>query len=118
MQGLLAVRTDKTCRLAEQAGLPLVYVDYLATAPWNYAPFLARIGGTPRYRRSGEALMRTAVALSRELGWGGRLGLHALPQADSFYARLGMIPLGVDEAYESLRYFEMTPEQADRMEDR
>lgn len=118
MQGLLAVRTDKTCRLAEQVGSPLVYVDYLATAPWNYAPLLARIGKAPRYRRSGEALMRTAVALSRELGWDGRLGLHALPQADAFYARLGMTALGVDEAYESLRYFEMTPEQAARLKNR
>lgn len=118
MQGLMAVRMDKLGRLPEQAGLPLVYVDYLATAPWNYVPFLALIGRAPRFRRSGEAMMQASVALSREIGRQGRIGLHALPQADSFYARLGMNALGIDEAYESLGYFEMTPEQASRMVNR
>jgi len=55
------------------------------------------------------------VAFSRQLGCSGRIGLHALPQADTFYVRLGMSALGIDEAYESLGYFEMTPEQAIRL---
>ncbi|MDE2362149.1 MAG: hypothetical protein KGM42_05675 [Hyphomicrobiales bacterium] len=58
------------------------------------------------------ALLTGAVARSREAGFKGRLGLHSLPQADSFYRRIGMIDLGLDSAYQNLRYFEMTIEQA------
>jgi hypothetical protein len=41
----------------------------------------------------------------------GRLGL-SLPQADAFYRKIGMTDLGQDSAYQNLRYFEMTAEQA------
>lgn len=38
-------------------------------------------------------------------------GLHSLPQANGFYANTcGMTDLG--PGYDNLRYFEMTPEQA------
>jgi len=56
MQALMLVRTDKSCRLAGQAGLPLIYVDRLATAPWNYGKFLALLGRAPRYRKAGDLL--------------------------------------------------------------
>ncbi len=40
-------------------------------------------------------------------------GLHSLPQANGFYANTcGMTDLGPDPGYDNLRYFEMTPEQA------
>ena len=44
----------------------------------------------------------------------GRIGLHSLPQANDFYANTcGMTDLGADRDYNGgLRYFEMTPEQA------
>jgi hypothetical protein len=46
----------------------------------------------------------------------GRIGLHSLPQADTFYGeRCGMPNLGLDVAYSPsfpLRYFEMTDSQA------
>jgi hypothetical protein len=44
----------------------------------------------------------------------GRIGLHSLPQANAFYANTcGMTDLGFDQDYEGLRYFEMTPGQAE-----
>ena len=105
MQALMSVRTDKTCRLPEQSGLPLVYVDYLAAAPWNL-PELVR---HPRFRRGGSTLLVAAVRLSRRIGYNGRMGLHALPQAEEFYrTKCGMADLGKDFFYEDLRYLEMT----------
>ena len=53
------------------------------------------------------------MALSEELEFHGRIGLHSLPQANGFYAdTCGMTDLGADPDYEGLRYFEMTPEDA------
>ncbi len=108
MQGLMAIRTDRTCRLPGQSGLPLVYVDYLAMAPWNLPGLVTQ----PRFRRGGIRLIAAAVQASRDQGWAGRLGLHSLRQAETFYREVcGMTDLGVDDAYEHLRYFEMSPAQ-------
>jgi hypothetical protein len=69
--------------------------------------------GTPRYGLVGRVLIATAVQLSLAEGFRGRIGLHALPQADSFYAmKCGMTDLGKDANKQGLRYFEMTPVQA------
>ena len=58
-------------------------------------------------------LIATAVQLSLEEGFRGRIGLHSLPQAETFYAtNCGMTDLGKDTKKEGLRYFEMTPAQA------
>ena len=108
MQALMAIRMDKIARLPEQAGLPLVYVDYLAAAPWNQ-PILV---SPPRYRGAGTVMMTAAIQASRETGWEGRLGLHSLRPAETFYRdACGMTDMGIDSAYESLRYFERTAAQ-------
>jgi len=108
-QGLAQVDLTKSGREPSQAGKPLVYLDYLEVAPWNRP----ELGGTPRLRGVGTALVTAAVALSDEEGFKGRLGLHSLPQADDFYRkRCGMTDLGPDSAYQNLRYFEMTADQA------
>ena len=109
MQAMMSVRTDKTCRLPEQSGLPLIYVDYLAAAPWNL-PELVR---QPRLRGGGLALLAAAVRLSRQIGYNGRIGLHSLLQAENFYRdKCGMSDLGRDIFYEDLRYLEMTEAQS------
>ncbi|MCK1541822.1 GNAT family N-acetyltransferase [Bradyrhizobium sp. 179] len=107
-QGLAQVDLTKAAREANQRGKPLVYLDYLEVAPWN-RPDLAN---APRLRGVGTALITAAVALSEDEGFKGRLGLHSLPQADNFYRKIGMTDLGQDTAYQNLRYFEMTSEQA------
>ena len=110
MQGLMLVSTeDETCRLPEQAGEPLAYVHYLATAPWNAPDFT----DAPRFGAVGSILIAAALQVSIENGIQGRLGLHALPQAETFYRNhVGMTDLGPDADTENLRYFEMTSEQA------
>ncbi|MGE5562439.1 MAG: GNAT family N-acetyltransferase [Bacillota bacterium] len=109
-QGLAQVDLTRSARESSQAGKPLVYVDYLETAPWNRPD----LGTAPRLRGVGTALLSAAVALSEDQGFKGRVALHSLPQADDFYRdRCGMIDLGPDTACQGLRYFEMTAEQAE-----
>jgi hypothetical protein len=107
-QGLAQVDLTRGCRESSQSGKPLVYLDYLEVAPWNRPEF----GAAPRFRGVGTALIIAAIALSEDEGFKGRLGLHSLPQADDFYRKIGMTDLGQDTAYQNLRYFEMTSEQA------
>ena len=109
-QGLAQIDLTRFAREPSQAGKPLVYLDYLETAPWNRPD----LGHAPRLRGVGTALLSAAAALSQEEGFKGRIGLHSLPQADDFYrVKCGMVDLGPDNACQGLRYFEMTAEQAD-----
>ncbi|MDE2887257.1 MAG: hypothetical protein OXR72_03525 [Gemmatimonadota bacterium] len=84
-------------------------MKFVENAPWNRPELFT----PPRYRGVGSILIRAAVALSDDLEFRGRIGLHSLPQATRFYAKTcGMTDLGTDLDYEGLHYFEMTPEQA------
>jgi hypothetical protein len=108
-EGLMLVQLVKESRIESQVGKPLVYVDYLEVAPWNQ-PLVVR---PQRYRGIGTLLVGAAISLSLNEEFGGRLGLHALRQSESFYRdRCGMTDLGVDTNYQGLRYFEMTAERA------
>lgn len=110
-QGMMIVDTTmQRCRIEEQKGKNVVYVEFVENAPWN-RPELA---DPPVYRGIGSILVRAAVALSQQEEFKGRIGLHSLPQANSFYANTcGMSDLGMDAGHHGLRYFEMTPEQAE-----
>lgn len=110
MQGLMLVVTaGKSCRIESQKGRPLVYIHFLATAPWN-SP---RVVAEPRYSLVGSLLLAAAIQLSIDEEFSGRTGLHSLPQADDWYRKCGMTDLGPDASEkQNLRYFEMTPEQA------
>jgi hypothetical protein len=110
-QGMMLVDViAKRCRIKDQVGKNLVFVSFVENAPWNRPELF----NPPRYRGVGSVLMRAAVQLSKEQEFKGRLGLHSLPQANGFYANTcGMTDLGPDADYQDLRYFEMTPEQAE-----
>jgi hypothetical protein len=108
LQGLMLTHDLKTARLPVQAGKAIVYVDYLATAPWNRR----EIQRPPRYRGVGTAFIAAAAQLSVDLGYRGRIGLHSLPAAEKFYCdACGMTALGPDMTYYGLTYFEMTERQ-------
>lgn len=110
-QGLMIVNTIARCKLASQANQHLVYVEYLEAAPWNRSLIVA----TPKYKLVGVVMIAAAIQLSRDEGYKGRIGLHSLPQADSFYRdRCQMSDLGRDAAKQNLTYFEMTDAQADQ----
>ncbi|MCY4613178.1 MAG: hypothetical protein OXB94_06120 [Nitrospira sp.] len=84
-QGMMIVDTvKKRCRIDNQKGKPLVYVEFVENAPWNRR----ELCDSPRYRGVGSILMRAAIELSVESEFGGRIGLHSLSQAHDFYAYL------------------------------
>ena len=83
-------------------GKRLVYVSYIATAPWNREI----IQRPPKLQGVGTALLLFAQNRSLELGYSGRVGLHSLPGYEKFYDNRGMLDLGSDPDYENLVYFE------------
>ena len=109
-QGMMIVDTVKhRGRIDAQKGQHIVYVEYIESAPWNRAELF----DSPRYQGVGSILVAAAVSRSEELEFQGRVGLHSLPQADAFYTdTCGMTDLGPDLNCRGLRYFEMTPIQA------
>lgn len=110
-QGLLLGCCVGHVSKAPVAGRDLVYVDFVESAPWNWdLPEANRAG---RFKGIGGQLLETAAQWSVDLGFKGRVGLHALPQAESFYRDVcGMTDLGADARYKGLRYFEFTDAQA------
>lgn len=110
LQGMMqADCARREARLDCQAGKPIVYVDFLSTAPWNRK----ELTQPHIYRGVGRILILAAIELSVTEEFQGRIGLHSLPQADDFYSqKCGMTPLGCDQRYQNLTYYEMTSEQA------
>lgn len=107
MQGLMLLQTAGVfCRIPSQTNKGLVYVMFIATAPWNSRIIVAN----PHYGQVGTVLLAAAIKISLDLGFNGRVGLHSLPQSEDWYAK-NMTDLGIDPK-KNLRYFEMTPEQA------
>lgn len=88
--------------------LPVVYVDYVAVAPWNRK----EVQNPLRFRRLGTVMLGTAVAVSLSMDLEGRVGLHSLSQSEGFYRRIGMSDFGTDAAYSFLRYFEFSNQAA------
>jgi hypothetical protein len=113
MQGLMLIASaGHYCRIPSQKEKDLVYVHFVATAPWN-SPIVVK---EPTYALVGRILIAAAVQISQAEEFAGRTGLHSLPQSESWYRdNCGMTDLGPDPNDRSkLRYFEMTPEQANR----
>ena len=108
-QGLMFVRTAGFAQIKSQYGLPIAYIDLVSTAPWNRWGFTK----TPKYKGIGPLLLSAAISLSVHEGFDGRLGLHSLPQSESWYRKQGMAELGPDKSYpNNLVYFEFTSADA------
>jgi hypothetical protein len=108
-QGLMFVNLIRLCRLPSQENKHMVYVDLVATAPWNRK----RLSENPVYKGVGITLVTEAILLSQSEDFGGRVGLHTLPGADEFYrTQFGMESLGADPTYSDLHYLELTTEKA------
>lgn len=80
----------------------IVYVDLLSTAPWN-RPLTK---DKPLYRGVGSVLLEFARLRSIELEYEGRVSLHSLSKAESFYEKQGMKNFGADPDKENLVSFE------------
>lgn len=110
---LLTCKGGPNCfsRHSEHPKADMLYVEFLATAPWN-RPVLVP---NPTYKGAGITLIGTAVSQSINEGMNGRIGLHSLPGAEDFYRNVvGMTDFGVDQegVHKGLRYFELPASQA------
>ena len=107
-QGLMLLNLASFARLDSQMGRDLVYIELLATAPWNRPTH----SGGAKYKGVGRILIATAIRLSIDQGFGGRIGLHSLPASESWYRdTIRLTDCGYDEA-KRMQYFEMTDQQA------
>ena len=115
MQGLMLVITDGyIARVAPDAGKPIVYVDYVQTAPWNNEDLVDK----SRFAAAGTFLMHGVVQLSIEMEYGGRVGLHSLRRSEGFYEKLGMTRVEIehhDRHVRGLWYFEWTSKTVDNL---
>jgi hypothetical protein len=83
----------------------VLYVDFLEVAPWNITALVP----DPKFRGVGLRLMWAATRLSRERGHECRVGLHSLPQSESFYeGACRLTAVGQDPRYNGLMYYEFT----------
>jgi len=106
---MMLLKTDgHFALLPDQERKPLVYISYLATAPWNSR----EITDQPKFLGVGTVLLRAAIATSIDAEFKGRIGLHSLPKAECFYERHGFECLGADPKKENLKYYELSPEAA------
>jgi len=101
VQGVMLLETQWH-RSWMSARSPLVYVEYLASAPWNRRP----IEDPPYLAGVGRTLLLLARQRSVELGYGGRVGLHSLPRTEAFYHLKNMADYGPDPDKDGLVYFE------------
>jgi hypothetical protein len=106
-EGVMLTKTlPHVSRLGEDRGKPLVYVDYIEVAPWNWKVQALSRGG--KYRGIGTLLLLEAVRQSMSEGFHGRVGLHSLPQSEGFYQNeFGMTAIRRDESKEGLLYLEL-----------
>jgi hypothetical protein len=107
-QGMMLIETQQYRSLLSP-GNRIVYVVALASAPWNRR----QIQRPPELKGIGLALLLFARQRSVEIGYQGRIGLHALPGSERFYERQNMTRYEADpEEYlvdpeeEELAYFE------------
>lgn len=92
-EGLMIIETDFR-RVRERRRLNLVYVEWIAVAPWNRPSLTDK----PKYRRTGSILLHRAATRSYELGFKYRVGLHSVqdPETEGFYRKCGMRDCGID----------------------
>lgn len=86
------------------AAKELFYIEYLAVAPWN------RRGYQPNQKFKGVGTHFISILSSyfpEKFGYSFGFALHSLPQACSYYSKIGMQDFGPDISKDSLNYFEM-----------
>lgn len=88
---------------------PILLVERIATAPWNRGQ--PRGSYQPQYKLVGETLLREAVVASFQMETEGRIGLYALPGAESFYEKVGMSSVAIP-GNAGLKYFEFSTKSA------
>jgi len=105
IQAAMLFQVNALSALAD--GQPAVYVDRLASAPWNRDS----LAPNPVFRGAGTGLIRHAMLVSYSLGFSGRVNLTPVANED-WYANRGFIATDVDRKGETV--FEISAEEATR----
>lgn len=95
VEGVMIVGPSKKANLHSN-NVRLLYIARMATAPWNRKKFVCpSTGNSPKALAGvGTALIKEAICLSEQYGYAGRLGLRAMGNSKTFYAKVGMQYLG------------------------
>lgn len=80
----------------------MLYIDRLEIAPSN-----RRTADRRDLLGAGTALFRIAQDISEALDMDSAIGLHALPNPEAFYRKIGMEEFRRDPEHENLRYYEL-----------
>lgn len=90
----------------------IFYVDFLAVAPWNRNTSY----GSRQYSSLGTTLLSICSKQAKvDLSYRYGFSLHSLPQALSYYIKIGMIDYGIDTGKENLNYLEMDEENSKKL---
>lgn len=103
VQALMQLRDEYAVPCPLGARGALTYVNFLEVAPWNRKGFRER-----RFRGLGQLMLRFACQRSHQLGWAGRIALHALPGVEGFYSSVGFASPHCPNEYDEA-YFELSP---------
>jgi hypothetical protein len=98
-QALMQVKDKHVVRCGNGPLAPLAYISFLEVAPWNKSTATAR-----RFSNLGAKMVLLAIDRSRQLGTLGRVGLHAVPDAENFYAKMGFRRLDCPNEYNEVYY--------------
>ncbi|WP_392342487.1 GNAT family N-acetyltransferase [uncultured Shewanella sp.] len=101
IQAVVVIFHPKKSRIEDR---DVYYIDYLAVAPWNRV-----IGQDQRqFKGLGSLLLKEAGKyIDSHLLYQYGFSLHSLPQAATYYQRIGMVDFGPDPTKDNLHYFEM-----------
>lgn len=113
-EGVMLTRTASyTARLPADKDKPLVYIDFIESAPWNWT--IPAVDQNGRFGGVGPVLFAAAIQQSIDEGFAGRVGLHSLPQSDGFYRNVvKMTAIERDANKQNLMYFEFSRERAEK----
>jgi hypothetical protein len=100
-EALMFVKDGHIVKCDSAPRQPLVYVNFLEVSPGNHPRAESRL-----YRGLGPIMLRIACELSVQRGYGGRVGLHSVANAEEFYRRLGFQTLACPNEYHEL-YLEL-----------
>lgn len=103
-EGLMMISTSTVKgRSAKTSGQTFLYIEYLESAPHNQKAY---VGDKAVYKDIGTQLIFAAIQASFDLESGGRVALHSLSTAKTFYHGLRFEDVGFDKA-EGLHYYEL-----------
>lgn len=109
LEGLMAVDLRYETAPESSSGFGAhVYIERLTVAPWNRVP----PNGQQRYRGVGRALLSTAIFLSFDYDFEGKVALHSLPHSRGFYERYGLTTPNGEPGDGELAYYELSSDRA------